>query len=466
MDNDRNAQGIESITPGQPLAAAWLNKFCLCVSLDSKALRRALSQELCDPAIFALVEQRLPYLFSAQPIFLSDVHAQRMAQVIDAVESVVASSAYRTYVLSQAPAIAGHNSPGARGVFFGYDFHVAGDEIGLIEVNTNAGGAMLNAVMARAHRACCLDTASMEDAANAAARLEAIFVDMFQQEWQRSGRADPLRTIAIVDAQPAQQYLYPEFLLFQRLFDRHGLRTVIADPDALEFRQGSLWHGDIAIDLVYNRLTDFALTDPTSAALRAAYLDNAVVLTPHPQAHALYADKRNLAVLSDAQLLQEFGVPEPARSTLLSNIPATQLVTPERADSLWEKRRQFFFKPVAGFGSRATYRGDKLTRRVWEEILSGDYVAQAIMAPGERTSGTADAPQQLKFDIRCYVYDGKVQWTAARLYQGQTTNFRTMGGGFAPVYSLPDYRVLSDDAALLQNAMDALACCASACAKP
>jgi hypothetical protein len=24
--------------------------------------------------------------------------------------------------------------------------------------------------------------------------------------------------------------------------------------------------------------------------------------------------------------------------------------------------------------------------------------------------------------------------TAARLYQGQTTNFRTPGGGFAPVY--------------------------------
>ena len=28
-----------------------------------------------------------------------------------------------------------------------------------------------------------------------------------------------------------------------------------------------------------------------------------------------------------------------------------------------------------------------------------------------------------------------VQWLAARLYQGQTTNFRTPGGGFAPVYS-------------------------------
>ncbi len=28
----------------------------------------------------------------------------------------------------------------------------------------------------------------------------------------------------------------------------------------------------------------------------------------------------------------------------------------------------------------------------------------------------------------------KVLLVAARLYQGQTTNFRTLGGGFAPVF--------------------------------
>ena len=44
------------------------------------------------------------------------------------------------------------------------------------------------------------------------------------------------------------------------------------------------------------------------------------------------------------------------------------------------------------------------------------------------------AAQALKFDLRCYAYDGRVQFTAARLYQGQTTNFRTPGGGFAPVF--------------------------------
>jgi NADH pyrophosphatase NudC (nudix superfamily) len=58
-------------------------------------------------------------------------------------------------------------------------------------------------------------------------------------------------------------------------------------------------------------------------------------------------------------------------------------------------------------------------------------------APGERAISGGDSAQVLKFDVRNYVYDGQVQSLAARLYQGQTTNFRTPGGGFSPVYVAP-----------------------------
>ena len=43
-----------------------------------------------------------------------------------------------------------------------------------------------------------------------------------------SGR--PLQRIAIVDEAPQSQFLYPEFRLFQRLFERAGIAAVIADP--------------------------------------------------------------------------------------------------------------------------------------------------------------------------------------------------------------------------------------------
>jgi hypothetical protein len=39
-----------------------------------------------------------------------------------------------------------------------------------------------------------------------------------------------------------------------------------------------------------------------------------------------------------------------------------------------------------------------------------------------------------KTDARLYVYDGEILLTAARLYEGQATNFRTPGSGFAPVF--------------------------------
>jgi hypothetical protein len=89
-----------------------------------------------------------------------------------------------------------------------------------------------------------------------------------------------------------------------------------------------------------------------------------------------------------------------------------------------------------GYGSRGAYRGDKMTRRVFGEVLQGDYVAQRLALPGERRRDVEGSPQRFKVDIRHYVYDGEMQLTAARLYQGQTTNFRTAGGGFAPVIEL------------------------------
>ena len=434
---------MEPAPPQQPhqTISERLNKQCFCLSLNQAALHDALSAALGSAEIVRLVEERCPYLFAARPIFVSDTQTQRMAELVTAVEAVVALPAYRQRILADAPPIARHDPGGAKGVFFGYDFHVRDDRIGLIEINTNAGGAMLNALLARAHHACCVDEKDIAESMVRAMALESIFVDMFRTEWRLSGHDRPLQCVAIVDTAPEQQYLYPEFLLFQRLFERNGIRAVVADPSALVLRGGTLWHGDMAIDLVYNRLTDFLLEAPENAVLQTAYLNHAIVLTPHPQAHALYADKRNLSILGDAAQLESLGVPGGIQKILLANTLATEIVNVANAERLWENRRKLFFKPNAGFGGRAAYRGDKVTKRVWEEILAGQYVAQASMIPGDRVTGSAATPEVLKFDLRSYAYAGVVQWTAARMYQGQTTNFRTLNGGFAPVYSLAERRM-------------------------
>lgn len=267
--------------------------------------------------------------------------------------------------------------------------------------------------------------------------LEQDFVDMFREEWRAVRGAAPLRRIAIADEAPRSQFLYPEFLLFRKLFERHGIAAVVCDPHELRIADGALWHGGERIDLVYNRLTDFGLEAPENAALREAWLADAAVLTPHPRAHALYADKRNLTLLTDAAVLTELGVDAATRAVLLSGIPRTRRVRREDAEDLWARRKRCFFKPSAGYGGKAAYRGDKLTRRVFEEILEGDYVVQDLVPPSQRRLGTEEAPVDLKIDLRNYVYRGRVQLVTARLYQGQTTNFRTPGGGFAPVLTVP-----------------------------
>jgi hypothetical protein len=438
-ETKQDDDGIEPVSrQDRRMPAETLNSTCFCSSLDRDALKHALADELGGDTLYALVEQRCPYLFSARPVFVSESQAGRIDELVHAIESVVAMPSYRQRVLELAPEIARCDPGGAKGVFLGYDFHPRGDRLGLIEINTNAGGAMLNAAMARAHRSCCTDDRRLEQAVVSGAVFEDAILEMFRSEWARVGRGRSLERVAIVDLAPTEQYLYPEFLLFQRLFARNGIEAVIADPAQLSFREGALWMGDLRIDLVYNRLTDFMLETPECQALRRAYLEHACVVTPHPQSHALYANKRNLVLLSNADMLAELSVPRQVADILIANIPHTEVVREASAERLWSERRGLFFKPMAGYGSRAAYRGDKLTKRVWEQILGGDYIAQAIVAPGERAAGTRTEPENLKFDLRSYVYDGQVQWTAARVYQGQTTNFRTPGGGFAPVYTLRD----------------------------
>lgn len=418
-------------TPAATISAERLNAGCFCRTLDPERLRQQLESE---PGLAGSAEQlraTRPHLFSSTAVFVSTDVARTMAAAVAAIERVVALPEYQRQALARAPEMASL-AFGPKGAFMGYDFHLSPQGPRLIEINTNAGGAVLNLALARAQQACCepLGRAELD---RTLAGVEEQLVAMLLNEWRLQRGDAALGTLAIVDDDPQAQYLAPEFELVRQLCSRHGIDAVIADAGALQWRDGGLWHEGRRIDLVYNRLTDFYLDEARHAALRSAFTAGAVVLTPHPRAHALHADKRNLIVLSDSSVLTEWGVSAEDRELLAAVIPNTRRVTAVDADELWTSRRHWFFKPAAGYGSKATYRGDKLTRRVWGEILAGDFVAQALVPPGERGVDFEGSRSDLKFDIRAYVYDGQVQLFAARMYSGQTTNFRTPGGGFAPV---------------------------------
>jgi hypothetical protein len=418
--------------------AETLNLGCACTTLRADLLPAALEKSPELQGLAAALPTSHPHLFSASPVFMGSGDAATIARAVEALHRVARLPGFQARVLAHAPAIA-QCDPGAAGAFMGYDFHLGDHGPRLIEINTNAGGALLHAAALMAHRDCCEPAVPSSHLLAAARRLDAALVEMFRQEWQAQRGTAPLRRVAIVDDDPSRQYLAPEFELARQLFLAHGIDAVVADAADLRFEAGVLGHDDRPIDLVYNRLTDFALEEPRHRALRDAYLQRAAVVTPHPHAHAVHADKRNLVILSDNEALAQCGASASDQALLAQVVPTTLAVTPTNADGLWARRRQLFFKPATGYGSKAAYRGDKLTRRVWDDILGGRFVAQELVPPSERVVPLVDgSASRLRLDVRAYAYRGQVLLLAARTYAGQTTNFRTPGGGFAPIVVLPD----------------------------
>ncbi len=406
-----------------------LNGECVeWAGMDAEALREALRAQ--GETWYTLVTERCPHLFAAAPVYITPAQLRQMRAVIAAVERVVALPGWCPLpgpLPSTGEGIANAVPANCLGAFMGYDFHLNEEGAHLIEINTNAGGGFLNELL--------LDSQSEADLYGAAPEeenLEQTFLDMFHNEWMLARGNAPLARIAIVDERPEEQYLYPEFLLAQKMFERAGITVCIVDPSAFEAREDGLYLDEQKIDLVYNRLTDFSLQQ--HAALRQAYLDGSVVVTPNPAHYARYADKRNLVRLTDADALRVLGATAEDIATLQEGVPQARLVSGADHDQWWQERKHWFFKPATGYGGKGSYNGAKVTKRVFEEIMHDGYVAQRIAAPGERTVCLPGAESQaLKYDVRCYVYAGELQLVAARLYQGQTTNFRTPGGGFAVV---------------------------------
>lgn len=417
--------------------AEALNKGCACRTLDQDLLRSQLGLDPLLKGILEDINQNRPHLFSATTVFLSLQQLNSMTHLIEGIEAIIKLPAFQRMALDRAPSIA-HKSFGTKGVFMGYDFHLSHEGPKLIEINTNAGGGLLNLELAKAQKACCLAENVFFESTDGLNQLDQKFYEMFIQEWKLQRQSDKPTLLAIVDQTPQEQYLYPEFILFERLLTQYGIKTIIADPKEFSYSEGKLWHQNQIVDMIYNRLTDFYLEEASHRPIANAYQDGNVVITPAPYHHAVYANKLNLVSLTNDAFLDSLGLSANTRKILKNHIPPTMQVSKDKSDEFWEKRKKLFFKPISGHGGKATYRGDKLTRKTWSEILKAQYVAQDIIPPSERVIQQGDIQTDLKIDIRAYVYNGMIQLLASRLYSGQTTNFRTIGGGFAPVFIVSD----------------------------
>lgn len=410
--------GCNPSSEGQQAQIIELNRSCFCLPILREDLDETIARTHTIPGLSELLADRT-HLFAGTSVFLSDEDLSSILLQIEALEAAAQTDIYRAASLSTQDTDLKFAQPGTKGVMMGYDFHITEKGPRLIEINTNAGGAFIVSAMLE----------SLQQDENAARSL---LVTSVLSEWRQTRRALKPELLAIVDDDPQHQYLYPDMLLAQEAFEAAGVKTLILNAEDLNYEDGQLKYGKYRVDMVYNRLTDFDLSERNNAALRHAYVNDAAVISPAPHHHALHAHKRNLSLLSDPVFVAAMNLSSTHKDAL-SNIPHTEIVSPQNSERLWANRKRLFFKPVSGFGGRATYRGSKLTRRVWEHILESAYVAQEFVAPTQRALTVDGSSRTLKYDVRAYTYDGSPLLFAARVYDGQTTNFRSAGGGFAPI---------------------------------
>ncbi len=304
--------------------------------------------------------------------------------------------------------------PGNYSMFMSYDFHLdANNTPKIIEINTNAAFLGLGYYFYE-----CL---------NKSTGLQFKINDLksnFLEELKLFGSATSNPRIAITDENPSQQRLFAEFLIYQQLTKSFGWDCEISD-----FRSVT----DLKPDFIYNRWTDFYFDKSESSALRDSYLSKKICYSPNPHEYFLLADKQRLMDFNNLEFHTHLKLSEEQIKIIKSAVPLTKVFSDFDRSDLWNQRKNLFFKPINSFGSKQTYKGASISRKLFDELPNQDFLAQEYIPAPEMTFETPEGPDSFKFDLRCYAYQDELQMVIARIYKGQVTNLKTKYGGFALV---------------------------------
>lgn len=305
-------------------------------------------------------------------------------------------------------------NPGNKSMMMSFDFHL--DENSnprLIEINTNAAFLGLGTLLYQQK--------------NLPAPVENFSVrsikEMILNEMKLNQNTIP-NQIAIIDESPSQQRLYIEFLLFKEMFESFGWKTEILD---------CYENLDRRFNFVYNRTTDFYLSDDRLLNLKQKFNSKQICLSPNPYEYLLLADKQRLIDWSSDAFFNNLHISEKATTSIKRSILKTYELNTTNQNEIWNGRKNLFFKPKNAFGSKQSYKGQSISRKTYEELVLQNCVAQEYVAAPEVLLKTENGEQKFKYDLRAYAYQDQLQLIIARIYQGQVTNLRTPNGGFACV---------------------------------
>lgn len=242
-----------------------------------------------------------------------------------------------------------------------------------------------------------------------------------------------------------------EFEMFRDYFKSRGIRTVICDPRALEFRRGRLYADGTAVNLVYRRvLTSELLAKGREAgALLDAYLAGAACVLNTFRAKLLHK-KMSLALLSDGKYAS-FYTAEQQRA-IARHIPWTRKVRngpttragariADLAAYVAEHRDELVLKPNDEYGGKGVVLGWTVSQAEWERALRAALdesfvVQERVAVPRERFPVALDGLRflELAMDMDPYLFDGRAAGCLSRLSSSALLNVTAGAGSVAPTY--------------------------------
>lgn len=360
----------------------------------------------------ALESAIAPYLLSPHQVHLPKNLKDSIASVIKSFQALRDSKSFQDWIAKKwGPQF----DPGNNSLFMSYDFHTtANGGLKLIEINTNASFLGLGYEMNQFQNIPWNADFKISD-----------LKECLLNEMKLVNSNKPLKKIVITDDKPSNQRLYLEFVLYRELFKSFGFDCEIADLSETEKLKSA--------DLIYNRSTDFYFEEALTAELKKLYLARTHAITPNAHEYRLLADKENFIHWCTPEFWNEVSIEDKHREVIQSVLPQTRLVTEDNKAQIWSERKSLFFKPKRAFGSKSAFKGASISHKAFESLVQNESLAQDLVPAPELILDTPTGKQVFRYDIRCYAYRDQYQGTIGRIYQGQVTNLRTEGGGFAPV---------------------------------
>jgi uncharacterized circularly permuted ATP-grasp superfamily protein len=243
-----------------------------------------------------------------------------------------------------------------------------------------------------------------------------------------------------------------EHELCKEYFEAHGYRTLLADPRALEYRNGHLWAGDFRIDLIYKRVlcSELVIRMGVDNPVVKAVTDRAVCMSNAFSAK-LMAKKASFAFVSDERNSFLFDPEE--RAAIEAHIPWTRRVQDRRTDFHGQQvdllayvahhRENFVLKPNDDYGGKGVVIGWEVLEEEWgatlQHALTTPYVVQErVHAAYQDFPAMIDSHLNISprlVDADPFVFTGQAtHGCLTRLSTSSLLNVTAGGGSVVPTF--------------------------------